>query len=48
MRINSRCEKGHDFICKKCGMSFDERIKELGNEGLENMGIMMKKLQEDM
>jgi len=48
MRLHNRCEKGHDFICKKCGMSFDERIKELGNDGLENMGIIMDKLRKDM
>ena len=48
MRLHNRCEKGHDFYCKKCGMSFDERIKELGNDGLENMGIIMDKLRKDM
>jgi len=29
-------------------MSFDERIKELGEDGLESMGIIMDKLKDKM
>jgi len=29
-------------------MSFNERIRELGDSGLEEMGIMMRKLRDGM
>jgi len=37
MKENKECH--HDFICKNCGLSFDERIRELGDE---EMGEVMK------
>ena len=38
---NKNCH--HNFICKNCDLSFDNRIKELGNE---EMGKIMQILKE--
>lgn len=43
-----KCDKGHDFICSKCGMSFDQRILELGDEGLEKVIPLFSQLRENL